>query len=110
MTKTSRTMHRIFRNIAIGKMPRSIGTKFGYGLTEAEVQRLFFENGFNTSRHTWTNYLTEWQYYGLVTHDTENGAYWFAMTPTLRAEAEKSARKVGVSVKSIAGEVMEVLA
>lgn len=110
MTKTSRTMHRILRNIAVGKEPRLIGNRFGYGLTESEVQRRFFEEGFNTSRKTWTNYLTEWQYYGLVTHDEENHVYWFAMNETLKKNAETCARREGVSTKAIAGELLEALA
>ena len=106
--KTSRTMHKLTRTIAVSKEPRLIGTGYGYGLTESEMQRFFFEQGFNTSRKTWMNYLAEWETYGLVTHDESNKAYWYAMNDTLRAEAEKSARRNGVPKDSIRGQKMEV--
>lgn len=99
--KTSRTMHKLARARAVGYGPRKIGGKFGYGLTDVQMQRLFFDEGFNTTRKTWTAYITEWMFYGFVTHDEQNGAYWFSMNPTLEAEARKSAVKAGVSMNDI---------
>lgn len=101
-------MHKIARTIAVSREPRLIGTGYGYGLTENELKRIFFEQGFNTTRKTWQNYLAEWQTYGLAVHDEQNGVYWFAMNATLKAMAEKCARKDGVPKTAIRGEEMEV--
>ena len=94
-------MHKIARNYAVGFGPRLIGSKFGYGLTEKEMRVRFFEEGFNTSRKTWTNFIGEWEFYGLISHDTENEAYWFAMNPALEAMARKEANRQGISVNCI---------
>lgn len=108
--KTSRTMHKLSRNVAIGKGPRLIGSKFGYGLTEMELQKYFFEQGFNTSRKTWSNYIAEWEFYGLVVHDTANSAYWFSMNPVLKQMAVKSAKEKGIALEAIQVGNMEVSA
>lgn len=101
MTKTSRTMHTIARNYAVSGLPRSIGTKFGYGITESYMKRIFFEQGFNTNRKTWLSYLAEWEQYGLVIHDEDNGAYWFSMNATLEKMARSEARKLGIKAENI---------
>ena len=94
-------MHETIRRRAIERLPVAIGSKFGYGLTEDQVRRIFFDEGFNTNRKTWLSFITEWEFYGLVIHDEDNGAYWFPMNASQEKLARSEARKLGIKTENI---------
>lgn len=59
--KNAKTMYQLARAKAIERGPRKFKRFVGYALTDAEVKRIFIEEGFNPQKKSMASYLAMWQ-------------------------------------------------
>lgn len=83
LMKNAKTMYLLARAKATERGPRKFKRFVGYALTDAEVKRIFIEEGFNPKKKSMNSYLDMWQEVGwtkrLNLGEEGDGVYFFVL-------------------------------